>query len=371
MDREETPLLRRLMDILACPVCGRSFKLTVYRQEKIKRALNQYPGCDRYCGFVSQNIVSDTEKVFTNCPECYQEEIVRGRLKCENNHSFQIDNSIPRLQHRTANEQRTKLTFDVEWKVFKYKKKIYGHSQKEELEDFFNRMVVDNHFLHGKTILDAGCGIGRLTQSIGCLAKEVVGVDFSHGVDEAYRLNNANPTVHIVQGDIMNLPLQSHSFDYVYSKGVIHYVSDARKCIEGLARMVKPSGALSWTVYHRMLPIFEAFNQELRKITVRLPLKIVYWLSYGLIPFLSLAWKLSATESRYIDWNERAHMIFNWLSSEFQNRASNKEAVAWINETGFNRIRLSQTPVGITGIKTDPQPHDQRQNFHSGSSQIE
>ena len=339
------------MDILACPVCGCSFKLTVYRQEKIKRAMSLYPGCRRYCGFVSRNIGSDTEKIFTNCPKCYQEEIVTGTLECENNHLFQIDNSIPRLQKRTVNQQRTKLTFDVEWKIFEYKKKIYGHSQEEELSDFFDRMVVDKHFLHDKTVMDAGCGIGRLTQSIGNLAKEVVGIDFSHGVDEAYRLNKANPTVHILQGDIMNLPFQSSSFDYVYSKGVFHYVSDVRKCIGGLARMVKPSGALSLTIYHRMLPMFEAFNRELRKVTVRLPLKNVYWLSYVLIPFLSLAWKLSATESRYIDWNERAHMIFNWLSAEFQNSASNKEAVAWFNDAGFSHIRLSRIPVGITGIK--------------------
>ena len=117
------PLLRRLMDILACPVCGRSFKLTVYRQEKIKREMSQHPGCRRYCGFVSQNIVSDAEKIFTNCPKCYQEEIVTGTLICENNHLFQIDNSIPRLQNRKVNQERTKQTFDVEWKVFEYKKK--------------------------------------------------------------------------------------------------------------------------------------------------------------------------------------------------------------------------------------------------------
>jgi len=253
-------------------------------------------------------------------------------------------------------QQRTKQTFDVEWKVFKYNEKIYGHCEEEELHDFFHRMVVDETFLYDKTVLDGGCGIGRLTRSVGRLAKEIVGIDFSHGVDQARQLNEEEPTVHILQGDIMSLPFKSSSFDYVYSKGVLHYVSDVQKCIAVLASVVKPGGALSVTLYPKMSPFFEAFNRLLRAVTVRLPIKVVYWLSYLLIPFLSLAWEWSGLKRRYIDWNERAHMVFNWLSSEFQNRASNREVEGWFKDLGFNKIRFSDTPVGLTGVKSEHMP---------------
>jgi len=346
-------LLRRLMDILICPVCGRTFELSVVEQEIVKRDGNDFPGCLDYCEFLSQKITSldIKKKAHSHCIECYQKEVIEGWLACRSGHTFPIRKSIPRLQDITVEEQRTKQTFDVEWKVFKYKEKIYGHSEEEELQDFFHRMVVDERFLYGKTVLDSGCGVGRLTQSVGKLSKEIFGIDFSQGVDEAQILNQKISTVHILQGDIMNLPFKESSFDYVYSKGVLHYVSDVRKCIASLASVIKPGGALSITLYPKMSSLFEHFNRCLRAVTVRLPIIVIYWLSYFLIPFLSIAWKWSGLKIRNIDWNESAHMIFNWLSSEFQNRTSNREAEGWFKELGFDDIRLSSTPVGITGTK--------------------
>jgi len=349
-------LLRRLLDILACPICGQPFEVSVYDQKRVRREGTDFPGCVGHCEFLSQKITSPgiQDKAHSHCIECYREEVIEGRLSCSNGHAFPIHRSIPRLQDVIVDQQRTKQTFDVEWKVFKYNEKIYGHSEEEELLDFFHRMVVDESFLCDKTVLDGGCGMGRLTQSVGKFAKEIVGIDFSHGVDEARLLNEEEPTVHIVQGDIMNLPFRPSSFDYVYSKGVLHYVADVRGCIASLASVVKPrGGALSVTLYPKMSPFFEAFNRFLRIVTVRLPIKVVYWLSYLLTPFLSLAWRWSGLTRRDIDWDERAHMIFNWLSSEFQNRASNREVEAWFEELGFNNIRLSDTPVGITGIYSD------------------
>ena len=346
------------MDILICPICGQPFELSVLKQEMVKREGRKFPGCLRYCEFLSQKITSpdSKKKAHSHCIECYQREVIQGQLTCPNGHTFPIRGSIPRLQDMTVERRRTKQTFDVEWKVFKYDEKIYGHSEKEELEDFFHRMVVDERFLYEKTVLDSGCGVGRLTESVGNFAKEIVGIDFSQGVDEAQTLNQTRPTVHILQGDIMNLPFKGSSFDYVYSKGVLHYVSDVRRCMASLASVLKPDGGLSITLYPKMSSLFESFNRLLRFVTVRLPIVISYWLSYLLIPFLSIAWRWSGLKRRTIDWNESAHMIFNWLSSEFQNRTSNREAEGWFKELGFDNIRISSTPVGITGIKTENQP---------------
>lgn len=352
------------MDILACPICGQPFILLVYTTKKIGRAGRDFPGCHNYCEYLSQKISSTRvkNKAFSHCVECYQEEVTEGLLKCLDGHEFPIHGAVPRLQEATVELRRTKKTFDVEWKVFSYNEKIYGHSKEEELQDFFRRTAIDEHFLSGKTVLDGGCGIGRLTQSVGNVAKEIIGIDFSQGVDAAYILNEEKPTVHILQGDIMNLPFKASSFDYVYSKGVLHYVPDVKRCISGLAYLVKPNGALSITLYPNMQSLFEAFNLLLTKFTLRLPIRVNYWLSHLLVPFLSLAWKWSGIERRKIDWNERAHMIFNWLSSEFQNRASNKEIAAWIRDIGFNDLRFSDIPVGITGIRSSS---DQRKDNYN------
>jgi len=340
------------MDILACPICAQPFKLKINEKKNVNWLCSDFPGCHNFCEFKSLKITFEgQEEAYSYCNKCYREEVIHGELLCPNGHQYSIVNAVPRLHDVDIGRLRTKKTFDVEWKVFNYDEKIYGHSQEEELEDLFRRMVINERFLYGKTVLDAGCGIGRVTQSVGELAKEVIGIDFSLGVDEAQILNQNNPTVHILQADIMNLPFRLTYFDYVYSKGVLHYVSNPQQCLAGLAENVMPGGALSITIYPKMRPFFEEVNRLVRKITVILPIKLVYVMSFLLIPFITLAWKMSGTKGRYIGWNERAHMIFNWFASEFQSRAYNKEAVGWFEKLEFNELRLSDIPVGITGTK--------------------
>jgi len=345
-------LLRRLMDILACPICAQPFKLKVNEKKNATWLYSDFPGCHDYCEFISGEITpAFQEEAYSHCEECYKEEVIQGDLSCHNGHFFPIVDAVPRLHNIDIGRLRTKQTFDVEWKVFDYNDKIYGHSQEEELKDLFRRMVINERFFYGKTVLDAGCGIGRITQSVGELAKEVIGIDFSLGVDEAQILNENKPNVHILQADIMSLPLKLSYFDYVYSKGVLHYVSNVQQCLAGLAETVVSGGELSITIYPKMKPFFEKYNRLVRKITAIMPIKVIYVMSYLLIPFLTLAWKWSGMKGRYISWNERAHMIFNWFASEFQNRATNKEASGWFEKLGFNELRLSDIPVGITGTK--------------------
>ncbi len=348
---------RRMMDILACPVCGRPFDLSsIAVLEEVGCGGDVFPECLTYCAYLSRDLTLPANRgaVQSDCRQCYQEDVTSGMLSCPEGHAYPIRGSIPRFVSPSGKDERTKKTFDVEWGRFHYKEKIYGHTQDEELEDFFRRMVVDAAFLRNKTILDAGCGVGRLAQSIGRIAREVVAVDLSMGVEEARIRNRDQSSVHVIQGDIMALPLKACSFDYAYAKGVLHYVSDPRRCISGLADVVKPGGGLSITIYPRMSPLFEIFNQQLRRNTVRLPVSMVFGLSFLLIPFLSLSWKWSGIERRPIDWSERAHMIFNWLSSEHQNRASGEEVLSWFRECGFEQMNVSGIPVGITGTKRVP-----------------
>ena len=347
---------RRMMDMLACPVCGRSFDLSISVLEKVGCGEYSFPECSNYCAYISRDLGPPSKRkgAYTHCRECYQEDVASGALTCPEGHTYPIRKSIPRFVSTCPINGRTKRTFDVEWGVFHYEEKIYGHTQDEELEDFFRRMVVDEAFLRNKTILDVGCGVGRLAQSIGRLAREVVAIDLSGGVDEARIRNRDRGSVHVIQGDIMALPLRTCSYEYAYAKGVLHYVSDPRKCISGLADVVKPGGGLSITIYPRMSPLFEIFNRQLRRITVKLPISMVFRLSFLLLPFFSLSWKWSGVEKRPIEWGERAHMIFNWLSSAHQNRATNEEVLGWFRECGFEQMKVSDIPVGITGTKRVP-----------------
>ncbi len=343
-----------MMDFLACPVCKNPFKLKIVLQESIETSKTlSLPGCQQYCAMLSQPIISPEIrfKAHSYCRKCYEIEIIDGELTCTNNHKFSVKNAVPILLSKKADNQRTKKTFDIEWNVFTYNEKIYGHSTQEEFNDLKKRMSIDSNFFKDKTVLDAGCGIGRITNSVSQYSKEIVGVDFSSGVNEAYLSNKKNHMVHIVQGDLMNLPFRDSCFDYVYSKGVIHYVPDVQRCLKELTTVIIPDGTLSITIYNEMPALFRFFNAIFRKVAIYLPVKAIYMISYLLVPFLVLAWKCSGVQQRKIDWNERAHMIFNWLSSEFQNYTTNEEAKKWFSDLGYKEIILSKIPVGITGTK--------------------
>lgn len=343
------------MDILCCPACGSRLGLHVHEEVNLEGSPQcGFPGCRDTCALLSLALVSEEARrlAHAHCPECYRKVVREGALTCSTGHRFAVRRFVPRLNLGSIAKARTKRTFDVEWTAFRYDERIYGHSQSEEFEDFFLRTGVGKAFLEGKTILDAGCGIGRLTQSVGRVAKEVVGMDFSEGVDEAWSRTREEPNVHVIQGDLMKPPFREAYFDYVYCKGVLHYVPDVRACLSSLARRVVQGGALSVTIFPKMSPSFERFNDLLRRGTTRLPLNAVYVLSHLLIPLLFAAWRCSGVDRRPVEWKERAHMIFNWLSSEYLNRASNETMEAWFREFGFGRVRLSVLPVGITGEKT-------------------
>ena len=62
-------------------------------------------------------------------------------------------------------------------------------------------------FFKGKVVLDAGCGKGRhssLAQQWG--AREVIGLDLSDAVETAFAAARHLRNVHVVQGDICQLP---------------------------------------------------------------------------------------------------------------------------------------------------------------------
>lgn len=97
-------------------------------------------------------------------------------------------------------------------------------------------------------VLDAGCGNGRLTDAMGSICREVVGIDYSESVVAA-EARRKSPNVRFVQGDLSNPP-DIGEFDLVYSAGVLHHTPDTRKAFASTARMVKDGGVLFVWVYH-------------------------------------------------------------------------------------------------------------------------
>lgn len=104
--------------------------------------------------------------------------------------------------------------------------------------------LLDRLDLRGdETVLDAGCGSGRVTAMLLERLPEgrVVAVDAADGMIEQARQNLDDPRVTVLQQDLTKLELDEH-VDAVFSSAVFHWILDHETLFARLARALRPGG---------------------------------------------------------------------------------------------------------------------------------
>ena len=110
-----------------------------------------------------------------------------------------------------------------------------------------------NSMNEGKTVLELGCGIGMDTFSMAKNGLKVTALDLTEvGVTTAkngFQKSTLNGS--FLVGDAGLLPIKEHSFDYVYSFGVLHHAANTEKTITEVYRVLRPGGEAKIMLYHR------------------------------------------------------------------------------------------------------------------------
>lgn len=107
----------------------------------------------------------------------------------------------------------------------------------------------DPSTLTGLSVLDAGCGPGRLARVAALSAEKLVALDLGEHVERAQAVLSSHPSARVVQGSVLDPPFAPESFDVVYSVGVLHHTPDPAGAVTALARLLRPGGRLSVWVY--------------------------------------------------------------------------------------------------------------------------
>ena len=96
--------------------------------------------------------------------------------------------------------------------------------------------------IHGKNILDFGCGDGKhALQLFDMGARTVSGIDISPDMIElAQRRTKPGLEFHVADGS--SIPFPEKSFDIVFSNFVIHYFKDARVPFAEISRVLRTDG---------------------------------------------------------------------------------------------------------------------------------
>jgi SAM-dependent methyltransferase len=259
----------------------------------------------------------------------------------------------------SRDQGRTQAAYGLQWNRYRILR------QEEDRVTFRNRTGLKPEDLAGKTILDAGCGMGRyLRVAAESAARRIVGVDLSLAVLAARDLTRDLPNVSVLRGDLLRLPFRPGSFDLIYSLGVIDHTPDPRASFLALARLLKPGGRIAIWVYPRERAVVERIMNAQRAISTRLPLGVLEPLCRISAPIGAVKRRLVSSRRRLIqrlgvavhlatigvsmhpDPEVRVCDTLDWYAPRYLSRHTADEVAGWFAQAGLiNVVDLSRDQV--------------------------
>lgn len=159
----------------------------------------------------------------------------------------EIKKAYDKLHHENL-ERRVKESFGDKKKIFEYKLTAPWHGIAIE---FLNDVTPSR-----KNVLEIGCGYGSLSVYMAKKGARVTGVDIS---SEAIRiskrnalLNHQKVTFKRVNGE--RLPFKDKSFDVVVCCETLEHISNYKKAIAEIIRVIKDSGKIIITTPNSLNP---------------------------------------------------------------------------------------------------------------------
>ena len=299
-----------------------------------------------------------------SCPECKSDleivssdsfsEIRTGSLVCRCGKEYPIRAGVPRF----VSDDSYVPNFSFEWKIHK-KTQLDNESANISESDFSRKTGFCPEDVHGKTILDVGCGMGRFMDVIQKWGGHVIGVDLSFAVDSAYANLGTKPNVEIIQANVFDLPLKEEVFDIIYSIGVLHHTPETSSAFMCLPRHLKKDGYIAIWVYSNYNRLHSFSSNILRKATIKLPQRVLYALCFLAVPLyflykipvLGYLFRNLLPISMQPKWNWRVLDTFDWYSPKYQWKHRYPEVFNWFREAGLRDIETFEPPIGIKGRK--------------------
>lgn len=319
---------KELLEILDCPLCQDGQKLIIKQ-------------CEEADGDI------DTGEL--KCPQCHE--------------TYKILNGIPIMIPENPNKQIKSAQKGFgnlfrSWNSGKFgTKQLYGQNVSEEERTFFKRFSITGEDLKGKTILDAGCGVGRLTKRLSYYSPAmVVGIDIHNSMDQVYTQCKTLSNVHILQGDLVQLPFKNKQFDIIWCEGVLPYTYDHLKAVEQLIRVLKPDGLIYIWVYASHENSYNAKFANLFYNSHKYPhwlLLLISRLGGGLFFMMDKFQQIMGKSPSLTTYQNRCFSLYDLLSQKFHKCFSKEEALSLFNEENLKIIETHSPGHGITAVKNN------------------
>jgi SAM-dependent methyltransferase/uncharacterized protein YbaR (Trm112 family) len=360
---------RRLLDLIACPVCRERLDLTVFAESKRSLVpLASGPACRSWCERERRPLhPASVAPDAAVCGACYASDVEEAVLTCAAcTLVYPVIAGVPRLvrnaraeyaaffhRYRAAiakvqgfeqatghfgkidpsvYDERSNRSFSLQWaNQVDGEKTWFKDDATLRKHEFLRSLDIAPEPLRGALVLDAGCGNGRLAAHVAEFGTEIVAMDLSSSVEQANakiegRAGARAPFVHYVQGNVLEPPFPAVAFDHVHASGVLHHTPDSERALRQLLTTLRPGGRVYVQLYRRREAWVGVPNTLIRSVTSRLPTELLYRLCWLTVPLHTALVRLVARlrgESSPIgaaSRGERALSLFDNFSPRYQHR---------------------------------------------------
>ena len=241
-------------------------------------------------------------------------------------------------------QHQTITSFGYKWRTFP----IIHPQWQHHLTMYGFTLPAFQRFIHGKTVLDAGCGMAWRTHWFRTLNPSgiVIGLDAAKA---AVHTGNNLLDADLVVGDLQQLPFQPNSFDYIACEGVIHHTPDPRRYLAEVARMLKPRGTMTLYIYRQKPLTRRLVDTLLRACTTQLTPTACLAVCRAITTLGHLLYTINATLQALIyqyvvkcfwDWHAHSYetslaVNFDWYHPQYAHSFTDAEVRDLVADAGL------------------------------------
>lgn len=252
-------------------------------------------------------------------------------------------------------ERSVQETFTEEWETLQDDELCFTMSEEERLalhSDVF--LGWDSPPSEVKSVLDVGCGFGQEALQLQkiCNQAEVFAIDLNFSLLISGPQCKHLPAFHMVIASLFSLPFPEHSFDLVYSQGVIHHTYSTKNAFRNISRLVRPGGYLFVWVY-AIESIFSGIGWRafswpclqlaeiiIRPLMSRLPRSVRKPILFSLACIMHpLMWFFSRHRKNWRLKNT-LHSVYDRFSPRYAHCHSFNEVIEWFEAAGYSKLNL-------------------------------
>jgi len=308
----------------------------------------------------NQSAIDEKVLALLRCLSCrgYLEESDGGLVCVDCGQKYPLVDGVVRF----VDKQQYAGSFGFQWHVHARTQLDDDKSNRSE-HNFRQRTGFRPEDLAGKLVLDVGCGMGRFADVAVRWGAHVVGVDLSLAAEVAAR-NLAGRSATIMQADVFQLPFAPESFDFIYSIGVLHHTPDCERAFKVLPGLLKPGGRIAIWLYSKYNAWYR-MSDVYRKVTRRMPIRMLYTLCYGVVPLygihqvlkrIPVVGRTASGALAYVipmafhpDRRWRILDTFDWYSPWYQSKHTYEEVFRWFESCGLEDLRVIEQPIAVQG----------------------